>query len=622
MRRIAGQFARAREAQAMIDVGLSTYHMTVSGLIQPMWFHFAFNALTSAAVALLGHPFVAAGAFVASSAVDMLNVGLARRRVASPPAEADEDAAFNALMPICALRMSVYMAPTTYLALTGGPAELIYFGLQCATLWPVALSISMMSRRVYLALAAPIAIAIAILVWARLPLQAAAGVTLALATTSLLLMLVMEGIIRAVHVLHKAFNANVAMIPELEAARDLAQDRSLAADAAREEAREASRAKANFLATMSHEIRTPMNGVLGMAQLMKRDETSPTQAKRLDVLIESGEYLLSILNDILDVSKIDAGRLDILPVAEDLHLFLERLVSFWGAQADEKGVSLILNLSASTPQYALIDALRLRQVLFNLVGNALKFTEQGAVEISARATPNVDGAVVLHLAVKDTGIGIAAHNLPKLFDRFSQADDTEVRRFGGTGLGLSIAKQLIQLMGGSISAESVVGHGSTFHIELPLAVASAPAVPHAAAEEPEPQASLKVLAVDDNAVNLLVLDQLLTSLGHTVVKATGGREALVVLGHELFDLVLLDIQMPEMSGIEVLNRLRGEDGPNRLAPVVALTADVMSGGPERYRAMGFTEHAAKPIQITDLIEAMTRAMATDPRVALPSADVA
>jgi signal transduction histidine kinase/ActR/RegA family two-component response regulator len=614
MKRIAGQFARARETQAMIDVGLSPYHMTLSGFVQPLWFHAVFNALTAVTMTLLGHPLLAAGGFVASCAIDVLNVSLARRRLAGPPATSD--AVFNGLIPICVLRMSVYVAPPTWLALTGGTAELVFFGIQAVTLWCVSMSLSMSSRRVYGALATPVAVAMGVVAWSKLSGWAGVGVGLALATTTLLLALVMEGLVRTVQVLHKAYNANVALIPELETARDQALVQRAAADAAREEARQASRAKANFLATMSHEIRTPMNGVLGMAQLMRRDAENATQAHRLEVLIESGEYLLSILNDILDVSKIDAGRLDILPAPEDLHLFLQRLVSFWGAQADAKGVSLILDVSASVPQHVMIDALRLRQVLFNLVGNALKFTEDGAVELSARAAPEGEGAVRLELIVKDTGIGIAAHSLPHLFDRFRQADDTESRRFGGTGLGLAIAKQLVELMGGRISAESVVGHGSTFHIELPLALAEAPTAPVSAEpEKPEPSTALKVLAVDDNAVNLLVLEQILGSLGHHVAKAGSGHEALAALQTEAFDLVLMDIQMPGMSGVDVLARLRADEGPNRQAPVIALTADVTSGGRKRYLGIGFTEHTPKPIQIPDLVAAMSRAMDASPRAA-------
>jgi CheY-like chemotaxis protein len=357
-----------------------------------------------------------------------------------------------------------------------------------------------------------------------------------------------------------------------------------------------------------------MNGVLGMAQLLQRDETDPAQKARLEVLIDSGEYLLSILNDILDVSKIDAGRLDILPAAEDLRVFLDRLVGFWGPRADEKGVKLVLEMAESVPAFALIDALRLRQVLFNLVGNALKFTEHGSVTVAADAMPNGEGAVLLHVAVRDTGMGISAENLPQLFTRFTQGDETEIRKFGGTGLGLSIAKQLIELMGGRIWAESEVGQGSVFHIKLPLALADGPALskPAAPREAARSLDGLRVLAVDDNGVNLMVLDQLLSSFGFQVAKAAGGAEALAAMDERAFDLVLLDIQMPGMTGVEVLQTLRAADGPNREVPVIALTADVTSGGRRRYLDLGFTEHSAKPIQIQDLMDSITQAMAAPP----------
>ncbi len=336
---------------------------------------------------------------------------------------------------------------------------------------------------------------------------------------------------------------------------------------------------------MSHEIRTPMNGVLGMAQLLQRDETDPAQKARLAVLLDSGDYLLSILNDILDVSKIDAGRLDIMPAPEDVRLFLDRLVGFWGAGADEKGVSLILSVADTVPSFALIDALRLRQVLFNLVGNALKFTEAGSVEVIAEAMPNGEGAVLMHLAVRDTGMGISAEHLPNLFARFSQGDESEVRKFGGAGLGLAIAKQLIELMGGRIWAESQVGKGSTFHIKLPLALADGVRSPKDA-ETAGPAAPLS--------------------------KAASGAEALAALAVTSFNLVLLDIQMPGMTGVEVLRHLRAGEGPNRDAPVIALTADVTSGGRKRYLELGFTEHSPKPIQIQELMESIERAMAAGP----------
>jgi len=605
-------------AAAQADrASLSMYELTLYGFAQPFAFHAIFNALAAVAFVLLGHPILGAWAFVSYCAIDLVQQTLIRRWIPTA-SQTDQRAGFIRIAGLCTARFGVYLAPSVAAVLIGGIGELTLYAVQTCTLMAVAMAAGMLSRRTFYAFIAPIIGSLIIVIAAKLTLWQAAGALLSLTCLTALLALMLEGTIRTIAALHASFNANVAMIPELEAARDQALAERTAANEAREEARQASRAKANFLATMSHEIRTPMNGVLGMAQLLERDETDPKQKERLSILIDSGEYLLSILNDVLDVSKIDAGRLDITPAAEDLHQFLGRLVSFWGAQADEKGVALILDMADSVPHFAMIDALRMRQVLFNLVGNALKFTEAGSVTIAAKAMPNGEGAVLLHISVSDTGIGIAPQTLPHLFTRFSQADDSEVRRFGGTGLGLAIAKQLVELMGGRIWADSLLGDGSTFHIKLPLALAERAA--ETAAAEPVRVAvaspdGLSILAVDDNAVNLLVLDQLLSSMGHKVAKATGGREALDAMDHEAFDLVLLDIQMPEMTGIEVLQRLRATGGPNCDAPVVALTADVTSGGRRRYLELGFTEHAAKPIQIAELMAAIGRAMAAGPKAA-------
>ncbi len=614
MKKPVWEFARARAAGEAADRGLSLYQLTLHGMVHPMAFFALFNAVAAVGLSLLGHPWVGVGAFVAYCAIDLVNQHLVRRWAANAEAE-DETNGFRKLALLCAFRIAGYIAPTLAIALSGRDGDLIFFGLQACTLLAVAISTGTLSRSVFWGFASPVFAATAILIAGLLTPGPAIGAFLSLASLILLVALMVEGSNRTIHVLLGAFNDNVAMMDDLKIARDQALAERSAADEAREDARQASRAKANFLATMSHEIRTPMNGVMGMAQLLQRDETDPAQKARLDVLIDSGEYLLQILNDILDVSKIDAGRLDILPAAEDMNLFLERLVSFWGPRADEKGVALILDLKASTPAFALIDALRLRQVLFNLIGNALKFTDQGSVAVTAEATPNGEGAVLLHIAVRDTGMGIAPDLLPQLFTRFTQGDESEVRRFGGTGLGLSIAKQLVELMGGKIWAESEAGKGSTFHIKLPLALADRPALPKAAPEpqETEPTGALQILAVDDNAVNLLVLDQLLSSFGHEVAKASSGPEALEAMAERAFDLVLLDIQMPGMTGVEVLQLLRANDGPNRDAPVVALTADVTSGGRHRYLELGFTEHSPKPIQIGDLTEAIARAMAAAPQ---------
>ena len=609
--------SRARAARAMSDAGLSAYQLTLSGTIQPLFFHAFFNGLTALAMALIGHPVMGAIAFAAFTGFDAINNRFVQRLRVTAQGVPDA-VGYRGLAPMCLLRAAIYVTPATVLALQGGSAELVLFAVQAATLVAVAMSISMTSRLLFWALSAPVIVAMGMVGAHAVAPGQISGVLLILAVLALLLGLIMEGITRTVHVLHAAFNDNVKLIPQLETARDQALAERSAADEAREAARQAGRAKANFLATMSHEIRTPMNGVLGMAQLLRRDETDPTQKARLEVLIDSGEYLLGILNDILDVSKIDAGRLDILPAPEDMAILLERLVSFWGPRADEKGVALVLDIKPSAPAFVLVDALRLRQVLFNLVGNALKFTEEGAIAVTAEASPNGEGACLLHIAVRDSGTGIVPDLLPQLFTRFTQGDETEMRKFGGTGLGLSIAKQLVELMGGRIWAESELGKGSTFHIKLPLALADGPARPKASrAADAEPVQPLQVLAVDDNSVNLLVLDQLLSSFGHEIAKAASGAEALEMLGQRPFDLVLLDIQMPGMTGVEVLQQLRSADGPNRTAPVVALTADVTSGGRQRYLELGFTEHSSKPIQIAELMDAITRAMTSPPEARRP-----
>ncbi len=378
--------------------------LTLHGLSQPFPFHLAFNALGALSLVLLGHPQIAAVAFVAYCAIDLVKQHLVDRWLAVA-AHTSQTAGFGKLMPLCFARFCVYLAPTASAVLVGAIGELVLFGVQACTLIAVAMAAGMMSRRIFWAFLTPILVAIGAIAVVRMSLSQAAGALVALASLTVLLALMLEGTLRTVLAMHNAFHANVATLRELQVARDQALAERAAAAEAREEARQAGRAKSNFLATMSHEIRTAMNGVLGMAQLLQRDETNSTQRERLAVLIESGDYLLSILNDILDVSNIDAGRLDIMPTPEDLHLFLDRLVGFWGAGADEKGVTLMLKVADSVPNFALVDGLRLRQVLFNLVGNALKFTETGTVEVIAEAVPNGEGAALMHIAVRDTGHG-------------------------------------------------------------------------------------------------------------------------------------------------------------------------------------------------------------------------
>jgi signal transduction histidine kinase/FixJ family two-component response regulator len=372
---------------------------------------------------------------------------------------------------------------------------------------------------------------------------------------------------------------------------------------ARDAAEAASEAKSAFLATMSHEIRTPLNGVLGMAQAMSVDEMSPTQHERLDVIRESAVTLLAVLNDVLDLSKIEAGRLDLEEIEFDLGDVLRGAHQAFTALANKKGLSFALDTSAAVGVYR-GDPTRVRQILYNLLSNAVKFTDHG--EIRVRTTMQ-GGALVVE--VSDTGPGIPADKLPTLFAKFTQADTSTTRRYGGTGLGLSICRELAGLMGGDITVESRVGEGSRFCVTLPLprvaearsqALLAAP--PRRALARP-----LKVLAAEDNRVNQLVLKTLLHHVGVVPVLVGDGASVLEAWEREPWDLVLMDIQMPEMDGVSATRAIRARElarGRPRTA-IVALSANAMAHQVSAYREAGMDGHLSKPIELARLIEVVT-----------------
>ncbi|WP_421932551.1 ATP-binding protein [Phenylobacterium sp.] len=435
------------------------------------------------------------------------------------------------------------------------------------------------------------------------------GLALALAAVGLAIAaLVGRTVVRARADLLVRQDEKNRLIQTLTEARDEAVRQAENAEAAREEARRASLAKSTFLATMSHEIRTPMNGVLGMAQLLQRSDLSGLQRSQVDTLIKSGELLMVILGDILDLSKIDAGQMEIAKSPCDLRALLREMETFWAPTAAERGLTLAVDIDAAVPPFVALDPRRIRQVLFNLVGNALKFTQDGAVTVTVSRDR---AAGTLAFAVSDTGVGIPSEDLPHLFQKFSQGDASDVRRFAGAGLGLAICRELSALMGGDIAVESALGVGSTFRVALPLEETCAPAaediVAQAIGEDEAP--ALSILCADDNPTNLLVLEQLLGAMGFRIRKANGGREALEALTTETFDLVLMDIQMPGMTGIDVLQALRAEAGPNRQTPLIAVTADAMTLGAERYLDLGFAGLVTKPVQVQSLVSAMMAAVA-------------
>ena len=383
----------------------------------------------------------------------------------------------------------------------------------------------------------------------------------------------------------------------------------------------ANQAKSRFLATMSHEMRTPLNGVLGMIGLLLASPLNPTQRHQAGLIRSSGQTLLTVLNDILDLSKIEAGRMDleILPFA--LADTLQDVVSLLAVRAEARGLVLTLQLPDDLPAALRGDASRLRQVLFNLVGNALKFTEAGGVRVVVSHRLQDDGRIGLTIAVQDTGIGIPAEALPRLFTRFSQADSSTARRYGGTGLGLAITREIVELMGGRISVQSEPGVGSCFSVDLPLALSELPARTGGAGD-PAPQPSpadaqpLRILVAEDNAVNQLLIKALLDHVGHYCDVVGNGLEALHQVQANHYDLVLMDIQMPEMDGVAATLEIRALAGPAARIPILAMTANVMSEQIRHYRSAGMDGVIAKPIHLAELSaairQALTRRQASSP----------
>jgi signal transduction histidine kinase len=376
-----------------------------------------------------------------------------------------------------------------------------------------------------------------------------------------------------------------------------------ALESAERAAMSASAAKSVFLATMSHELRTPMNGVLGMAHALTAGPLNAQQSHQVDMLIRSGEGLMTILNDVLDVSKIEAGKLELETLAFDIRDLVDEVVGLWSQAAQAKDVQLICNVDPLAPTWVSGDPTRLRQVLTNLISNALKFTASG--EVTVRVGPA--GAAFLEIQVVDTGIGMSAEQQTRLFQTFSQADASITRRFGGTGLGLAICKQLTELMGGAITVRSAPGAGSAFTLALPLPAA---AEPKAAPETPcEGIVGLRVLVADDNRINQLVARTILEAAGAVVEVADNGRHALERLAERVYDAVLMDVHMPDMDGLEALRRVRAGAAGAGDIPVIALTADVMHGDEGDLLACGFDAVQPKPIRPADLVRAIAQACA-------------
>ena len=379
--------------------------------------------------------------------------------------------------------------------------------------------------------------------------------------------------------------------------------RNAALETSRVAEREANRAKSAFLANMSHEIRTPMNGIIGCTEILLDMAPSPEQRPYLSMLREAEGLLLAIINDILDFSKLESAQITVEKVAVELASAVQGTAALLRSQAEDKGLTLTTTLDAALPAWIVGDPMRLRQILLNLLGNAVKFTQTGDISLTAEPLKSEEGAPMIRFTVSDTGIGISPHRRHLLFQDFSQVHDSV--SIGGTGLGLAISKRLVEAMGGEIGVESEPGHGSRFWFTLPLSEPATPVIEIAAEATPESGGpSLEILVAEDVQVNQVIIDRMLSRAGHRVTLVDNGAAALEAVQKRRFDLVLMDMRMPGMDGVTATEAIRRLPGREQAIPIIGLTANATPEDAARCRAAGMNDHMIKPVDRATLLRAV------------------
>jgi len=378
-------------------------------------------------------------------------------------------------------------------------------------------------------------------------------------------------------------------------------ERQIELQKAQQESEAAARSKSNFLSTMTHEIRTPLNGVLGLNQLLRQTDLNRDQAQYVNLIDSSGKQLLAIVNDILDFSRMEADKLTLSLIPLDIRLMMKDIYAIFKLTANEKQIELEMHLPASMP-HVLADGVRIRQILMNLIGNALKFTRQGRVAITVAAQTTADDKLSLCFQIQDTGIGIKPEDQSRLFEKFTQADSSIVREFGGSGLGLSICRQLISLMAGELRVDSEFGRGSNFYVDLVLPVLDIKSVVTASEiTQVKSTQAAHILIAEDTAVNRMILEKMLLSQGHTVTSVADGKQAVEMAQQQHFDIILMDCQMPVMDGMVATREIRKF---NAHIPIVAVTAGVTEEIRLDCSRAGMNDYLTKPInfpQVTSTI---------------------